>query len=203
MNLLLQIFISYLTLYLVIWFHELGHSFFYSKYGCKENWLKVSVKPYLFFSTPSPVDEEKAKKLTNKQDLIISYGGIGVNLLLAFVSIVIIKLNFNRSYYIELFLYQFASLHLSEVISYLIFGNFYLVSDMKDIADIKPILRPINFAFGILVSVFYFMFIIKMPQQIFPIIISANLLVIICMGAGRIVFTYYHSKNTDEKSNNF
>lgn len=194
MNLLLKIVISYLTLYLVIWLHELGHSFFYWKYGCKENWLKVSVKPYLFFSTPAPVDEEKAEYLTYKQNLTILYGGITVNLFMAFMITIVIEITSIRNNYIELFLYQFVTLHLSEAISYLVLGNTYLVSDMKGIADIKPILRPVNFVLGILISAIYFIFIKQLPQQIFFIILIFNLIVIICMGVGRIVFTYYYSK---------
>jgi len=183
-----------LTLYLVIWLHELGHSFFYWKYGCKENWLKVSVKPYLFFSTPAPVDEEKAEHLTTKQNLTILYGGIVVNLFLAFMIIIVIEITSISNNYIELFLYQFVTLHLSEAISYLVLGNIYLVSDMKGIANIKPILRPINFILGILTSVIYFIFIKQIPQYILPVILTFNLIVIICMGVGRIVFTYYYSK---------
>lgn len=194
MNLIFIIIISYLTLYLVIWLHELGHSFFYWKYGCKENWLKVSVKPYLFFSTPAPVDEEKAEHLTTKQNLTILYGGIVVNLFLAFMLIIVIEITSISNNYIELFLYQFVTLHLSEAISYLVLGNIYLVSDMKGIANIKPILRPINFILGILTSVIYFIFIKQIPQYILPVILTFNLIVIICMGVGRIVFTYYYSK---------
>lgn len=195
MKLLLEIIISYLTLYLVIWSHEIGHSFFYWKYGCKENWLKVSVKPYLFFSTPAPVNEEKANQLAAKQSLIISYGGIAVNLLLAFIFLIVAKIYSMQSDYLELFIYQFITLNLSEAISYLVLGNIYLVSDMKAIAELKPILRPVNFIFGIIISAAYFIFISQLPQQIFPIIIIFNLIVIICMGAGRIVFTCCFSKD--------
>ncbi len=194
MKLLLEIAISYFTLYLVIWLHELGHSYFYWIYGCKENWLKVSVKPYLFFSTPAPVDEDRVEYLTDKQNLIVSYGGIVVNLFMAFVVIIIIQINSIRNNYIELFLYQFVTLHLAEVVTYLVLGNIYLVSDMKGIADIKPKLRPVNFVLGILVSAVYFIFIKQIPQQIFSITIIFNLIAIICMGVGRIAFTYYYSK---------
>lgn len=196
MKLFLEILISYLVLYLVIWLHELGHSFFYWKYGCKENWLKVTVKPYLFFSTPAPVDEEKAEHLTPKQDLIILYGGIAVNLLFALMFLIVIKFTSISNNYIELFLYQFVTLHLSELISYLVLGNIYLVSDMKGIAQIKPALRPANFIFGILVSVIYFSLIKQIPQHIFSVVLIFNLLVIICMGIGRITFTYFYSRKT-------
>lgn len=194
MSTILKLIISYLTIYSVIWLHELGHAFFYWKYGCKENWLKVSVKPYLFFSTPLPVDLEKAKQLKPKQRLMVAYAGIAVNLLFAFIFAIVIQLFSIQNNYIALFIYQFITLHLSEAISYLVLGNIYLVSDMKGIAETKPILRPFNFAFGLIVSVIYLMFIQQISVQIFPIVLIFNLLVIICMGAGRIVFTYYYSK---------
>lgn len=174
--------------------HELGHSFFYWKYGCKENWLKVSVKPYLFFSTPAPVNEEKAEYLKSKQKLIISYGGIAINLFMAFVVSIIIKVISIESDYIQLFLYQFETLNLAEAISYMVIGNIYLVSDMKNIANIKPILRSMNFILGVFISGIYFLFIKQLPQQIFNIIFIFNMIVIICMGMGRIAFTYYYSK---------
>lgn len=59
--------IGYISLYLVIWIHEVGHGIMYAKYKCKENPFKVHVPFYLFFSTPRPVDEEKAKVLSHKQ----------------------------------------------------------------------------------------------------------------------------------------
>ncbi len=108
--------------------------------------------------------------------------------------IVVIEITSISNNYIELFLYQFVTLHLSEAISYLVLGNIYLVSDMKGIANIKPILRPINFILGILTCVIYFIFIKQIPQYILPVILTFNLIVIICMGVGRIVFTYYYSK---------
>jgi hypothetical protein len=194
LNTILEIIISYLALYSVIWLHELGHAFFYWKYGCKGNWLKVSVKPYLFFSTPLPVDLEKEKRLKPKQKLVVAYAGIAANLLFAFIFAVVIQLFSIQNNYIELFIYQFITLHLSEAISYLVLGNIYLVSDMKGIAEIKPVLRPFNLAFGLIVSVLYLLFIQQISLQMFSIIIIFNLLVIICMGAGRIAFTYYYSK---------
>lgn len=193
MRLLTEVIISYIALYLVIWMHELGHSFFYWKYGCKENWLKVSVKPYLFFSTPAPVNVEKAEQLTSKQDLIILYAGIAVNLIFAFAASIVIKV-FPINNYLELFVYQFLTLHLAEAISYLVIGNIYLVSDMQGIALIKPILRPVNFISGIFIAIIYFIFITHIPKQIFFIVLIFNLIAIICMGVGRTVFTYYYSR---------
>lgn len=118
MEILFKIIISYLALYFAILFHEWGHSFFYWKYGCKENWVKVTVKPYLFFSTPRPVNESKAEQLTDKQDLVISYAGIIVNLINAFLGLILIYIFPANNQYILLFISQFISLHLAEVITF-------------------------------------------------------------------------------------
>jgi Zn-dependent protease len=71
--------IGYIALYLTIWLHEVGHSFMYKKYGCKENAFKVTVPFYLFFSTPAPVDINKLQFLTKNQDFNISITGMVIN----------------------------------------------------------------------------------------------------------------------------
>ena len=131
MELVFKIIICYFALYLVILLHELGHSFFYWKFGCKENWIKVTVKPYLFFSTPALVDENKADLLKDKDDLIISYAGITVNLIVALLAVVLNYFYSSNNVYVNLFISQFISLNLVEAITYLVIGNIYLVSDMK------------------------------------------------------------------------
>lgn len=194
LDLFLKIIISYFALYLVILFHEWGHSFFYWKYGCKDNWLKVTVKPYLFFSTPAPVNESKAEKLIDKQNLIIAYGGIAVNFIVALLGIILISIYSIKNYYVILFISQSISVHLAEAITYLVIGNIYLVSDMEVIAKINAKLRPINFALGVIISIFYFQYLLQLQQSILGIVIVFNLLLIISMGVGRIVFTYIYSK---------
>lgn len=194
LDLFFKIIISYFALYLVILFHEWGHSFFYWKYGCKDNWLKVTVKPYLFFSTPAPVNESKAEELTDKENLIIAYGGIVVNFIVALLGIILISTYSIINYYINLFISQSISLHLAEAITYLVIGNIYLVSDMEVIAKINAKLRPINFTLGVIISIFYFQYLFQLQQNILGVVIVFNLLVIISMGIGRIVFTYIYSK---------
>lgn len=194
MNLLLKFIISYFALYLVILFHEWGHSFFYWKYGCKDNWLKVTVKPYLFFSTPRPVNENKVEQLTDEQDLVISYAGIIVNLIIAFLGVILIYRYSINNEYLYLFISQFISLHLAEAITYLVIGNIYLVSDMKNIARINHKLRIINFSIGLIVSIFYFYYLLQLRKSTLGIVIIFNLIVIICMGVGRILFTYIYGK---------
>lgn len=66
MKYVLFVLIAYATLYVAVWFHEIGHSIFYFKYKLKDNWIKVNVKPYIFFSTPGNPDAEAWAKMTDK-----------------------------------------------------------------------------------------------------------------------------------------
>ena len=59
MRWLLYAALGYGALYAVIWLHELGHAVLDHSFGCKARWLQVQVKPYLFYSTPGPVDAER------------------------------------------------------------------------------------------------------------------------------------------------
>ncbi|WP_438317062.1 hypothetical protein [Sporosarcina sp. FA9] len=79
---LLYFIIGYVALYSAIWLHEVGHGLMYAKYGCKNNPFNVHVPLYLFFSTPNPIDEDKAKKTLGHQQLYyVGIAGIVVNLL--------------------------------------------------------------------------------------------------------------------------
>lgn len=167
---------------------------FYWKYDCKDNWIKVTVKPYLFFSTPRPVNDDKVEQLTDKQNLVISYAGIVVNLIVAFFGVILISIFPIINKYMSIFISQFISLHLAEAITYLVIGNIYLVSDMKSINKINHKLRPINFIVGLIVSIFYFYYLFQLSKDILGIVILFNLIVIICMGVGRILFTYIQEK---------
>ena len=69
MQVLLSLFIGYAALYIVIYLHEVGHAIWYCRFGCKKNWYHVTVKPYLFFSTPLPVDINQADNLSTKRIL--------------------------------------------------------------------------------------------------------------------------------------
>lgn len=146
----------------------------------------------MFFSTPLPVDLDKEKELKSKEKLVIAYAGIAVNILFAFIFAMIIGLFSVQSSYVELFIYQFITLHLSEAISYLVLGNIYLVSNMEEIARIKPALRPFNFIFGLMIGVIYLVFIQQIPAQLFSIALIFNFIALICMSIGKIAFTYYY-----------
>ena len=181
MKIATSVFISYMTLYLVIYIHEIGHAIFYYKYGCKKNWWQVTVKPYLFFSTPLPIDIKKAELLFQRQNIFIASGGMAANLIFAVITFFILQ-KVNQNYYINLFLYQFLTLHLAEIISYLIIGNIYLVSDMEIIVKLKSSLRPLYFIFGLLIGIFYVLFLISIPKGYKFIVVLFNVITIVCMG---------------------
>lgn len=148
----------------------------------------------MFFSTPLPIDTDKAKLLSKSQNIFIASAGVMVNLLFAIISFLILyKLNSN--YYIELFLYQFSTLHLGEAISYLVVGNIYLVSDMKTIAMLNPNLRLFGFIIGLLALLMYVFILIRIPDEYKLIVILFNIITISFMCIGRIVFTYLLKKD--------
>lgn len=66
-----------------------------------------------------------------------------------------------------IFLLQFLTLHLAEMVSYLVIGNLYPVSDMKNISDICPRLRIVNFCIGLLICVPYFAIFWRIPEVFF------------------------------------
>lgn len=85
-------------------------------------------------------------------------------------------------------------MNLVEAITYLVIGNIYLVSDMKNIARINSKLRSINFVIGLVITILYLKYLFNLQGSILSVVIISNLLVILCMGLGRIIFTYLYSK---------
>ena len=155
MQVLLSLFIGYAALYIVIYLHEVGHAIWYCRFGCKKNWYHVTVKPYLFFSTPLPVDINQADNLSTKKDIIVSYGGILNNFIFTFIAYFLICRFHIMNYYLSLFLWMFYTLHIAEIVSYMFLGNLYLVSDMKSIAKRQPLLRWVNLFIGIVLTLGY------------------------------------------------
>ena len=85
-------------------------------------------------------------------------------------------------------------MNLVEAITYLVIGNIYLVSDMEKVARINSKLRSINFVIGLAITIFYLKYLFTLQGSILSVVIISNLLVILCMGLGRIIFTYLYSK---------
>lgn len=85
-------------------------------------------------------------------------------------------------------------MNLVEAITYLVIGNIYLVSDMENVDRINSKLRSINFVIGLAITIFYLKYLFTLQGSILSVVIISNLLVILCMGLGRIIFTYLYSK---------
>jgi hypothetical protein len=194
MEIIKNLIIGYIMLYFIIWMHEVGHAFCYWIYGAKKSPLIVSVTPYIFFSTPLPVDLEKEKLMSEHQKFNTAIAGVIVNLVFGFISLLIILLGTsNNLLYISLF--YFSTLHFSEAISYLTINNIFLASDMKSIAKFNQNLRIPCFIIGCiaLVCLVYLFSKAVYPWKI--ILIIFNLLAMAGMGVGRVIFTYIlHSK---------
>ena len=191
---IINIILCYATLYIVIWLHEVGHAVWYWKFGCKKNPLHVTVKPYIFFSTPLPVDMEKMNSITDKQDMIIGYGGIVMNFICTAISLPIVLHSGSMNLYLQLFLWLFCTLHLAEIVSYMFLGNLFLVSDMANIARVKPQLRLPNLLIGIILTVLYVFLLKQLPDELFMMVVIVNICTIVCMGVGRIIFTMMNKK---------
>lgn len=181
--------VGYCALYLVIWLHEVGHGVVYAKYKCKDNPFKVHVPFYLFFSTPQPVDEKKAQTLTSKQYFNVGIAGIIVNLLIGIpISFLFLNIEFNNSILI-FFFYSFALFHLVEAASYLTISNIFLASDMITVQNYKPKLRIPLFLIGIFIVVLITFMLIKSPDSWKLGYIISIIIMISCMGLGRMVFS--------------
>ena len=71
MKYLFFIVIGYIVLYLTVWLHEVGHSIWDCLFGVKQGWLKVNVKPYIFFSTPGELDVCIQKAVQYMSDCLV------------------------------------------------------------------------------------------------------------------------------------
>ena len=195
MEILKNIIIGYVILYIVIWLHEVGHAFCYWKYGAKKNPWVVSVTPYIFFSTPLPVNLEKEKLMTKRQQFNTAIAGVIVNLVFGIISMFIILIFGVKDNIIIICLFYFATLHFSEAISYLTISNIFLASDMKVIAEYNKKLRIPAFIIGFLGLLCLMYLISKSVYEWRIYLIIFNIIVMACMGFGRIIFTYIYNKN--------
>lgn len=185
----LFVFISYVVMYVVVWLHEIGHSIFYYKYGVKDNWICVNVKPYIFFSTPGKLDIDIWNALTNKQYLAIAYAGIIMNAVWVVISGVVIACVDINNQYLLLAVWMFITLHLGEICSYLFIGSIYTVSDMQIISRVKPQLRIPNILVGAILAILYVYILLNAPSGIEWFVMGWNGIMVTSMCAGRVVFT--------------
>jgi len=161
----------------------------YKKYGCKkESFLKVTVPWSMFFSTPQPIDANKALELTKKQQINVSVAGVFVNIVFAILTgIPLLFMNITSEVNIIL-LYLLCVFNLAEASSYLLINNIFLASDMKLLAKQSPKLRLVGLIIGVIVSAALTYFITLSPQEIMMETIIATVTIVLCMSGGRIVF---------------
>ncbi|MBI1744904.1 hypothetical protein HYR54_17815 [Candidatus Acetothermia bacterium] len=129
---------SYLTLYLTIWLHEVGHALAYWKFGCKKNPWKVRVPFYLFGSTPEPVNDACASSLNSSQQIIVAISGVLVNCLFGVLGLLTISFTQFLPIGLYVFFYCFALAHFIEAGSYLVINSLFLASDTAVIAEHAP-----------------------------------------------------------------
>lgn len=189
MRYLLFAVIGYAVLYLTVWLHEVGHSFWECHFGVKQGWLKVNVKPYIFFSTPGEVDMEAWNRLNAKQYALIAYGGVFANAIWAFIAGVILKAVLVDNLYWNMALWLFITLHTAKIFSYLFIGSLYLVSDMAIIAEHMPKLRIVNICVGLLLTAVYLFLLKSVPGDFQVFVVIWNAVTVVSMCAGRIIFS--------------
>lgn len=187
--------LGYAALFAGVWLHEIGHSFLNYKFGCKDNWIHVQVKPYIFFSTPGPVDIDKYQAMGPLKRTLSAYGGIIANLFWSILSGVLITAFKPDNIYLLFFLWMFMTLNLSEIVSYLLIGNIYLVSDMSIVANEYPGLRIPNFILGGALTIVYVLILIRVTSAFQWFVIIWNIITIVSMCGGRIVFSLLHRRS--------
>ena len=195
LTLVLYFLLGYCALFSVVWLHEIGHSLWNFWFGCRAGWLRVQVKPYIFFSTPGPVNLDKYQALAPWQRTLSAYGGVLANLLWGTIGGGILLLAQPGNSYVQFFLWMFTTLHLAEIVSYLVIGSIYLVSDMAIVAGEYPGLRIPSLSAGLVLTVIYILALAGIPQEFRLFILVWNLITILSMCGGRIVFSLLHRKN--------
>ena len=189
MMLFLYFLVGYGALYVVIWLHEVGHALVYSLYHCKENPFNVHVPFYLFFSTPQPVNIEKAKYLTSKQDFHVGIAGIMMNLFFGLpLSVLLLNTDIQTSLFL-FFIYSFTLFHLVEAATYLTISNLFLSSDIVSVQRYKPILRIPLFIIGLGMIALIIIMVIKSPAVWKIAYIISIFVMLSCMVIGRFLFT--------------
>ena len=189
MMLFLYFLVGYVALYVVIWLHEVGHALVYSLYNCKENPFNVHVPFYLFFSTPQPVNIEKAKFLTNKQDFHVGIAGIMMNLFFSLPLAVFLLITDSQTSLFLFFIYSFTLFHLVEAATYLTISNLFLSSDIVSVQRYKPILRIPLFIIGLGIIALIIIMVIKSPAVWKIAYIVSIFVMLSCMVIGRFLFT--------------
>lgn len=181
--------LGYVVLFSVVWLHEVGHAIWHYRFGLRNNWWKVQVKPYIFFSTPGPVDADKLEKQQPIQHVLGAYGGIMMNAICAVISGIVLTLFKADKGYVSMALWLFMTLHIGEIVSYLFVGSIYLVSDMQLVNEWMPKLRLPNILVGAIIAILYIFLLISAPHEFRLYLVIWNVITVISMCVGRIIFT--------------
>lgn len=181
--------VGYCALYAVIWLHEVGHGIVYAKYQCKENPLNVHVPVYLFFSTPQPVNVEKAQHLSSKESFNVGMGGIALNLMFGVPLATLFLITEYHPSLFMFFFYTFALFHLVEAATYLTISNVFLASDMIAVQNYKPTYRIPFFVIGLATVAVIIMMIVNAPEDWKAGYIISSCIITLCMGLGRMIFS--------------
>ncbi|SFC29876.1 hypothetical protein [Butyrivibrio sp. YAB3001] len=196
MKYILYFLIGYIVLYAVVWLHEVGHALWYRKYNLKNDWWRVQVKPYIFFSTPGGVDAEVWENLKPIQYVLSAYGGLMANALFAIISAGIIRIVGEANEFFCIALWLFMTLHIGEIVSYLFVGPIFLVSDMELVNQHMPKLRIPNLLFGSILTVAYVYMLTLVPEEFRVFVVIWNIVTILSMCAGRMIFTAIAKRRT-------
>jgi len=189
---LIYILLGYAAMYATIWLHELGHAMVYHHFGCKENVFDFTVPFHFGNANPYPIDWEKAKSLTLKQDFYVSIAGVVVNIILGLLSWVVL-FNFREKMgwrWLKFFITVFTIAHFAEACSYLTISNVYPVSDMIGVQMYNSAVQIPLFFIG-LILIYILIFLIKnAPMDWRKGLANYAMISILMMGGLRFYFTY-------------
>lgn len=195
MEIFIDLIVGYCALYAVFWLHEVGHGVVYAKYRCKKNPFRVHVPLHMFFSTPMPVDREKAKNLGCKQNFHVGIGGMAANLLFGVPIAFILLAGDFRPSIVYFFFYTFALFHLVEAASYMVINNLLLAGDMLTVQAYKPALRLPFFLAGLAVAALTGIMLVESPSGWRAGYLAAAAVLTLNMCTGRYLFARKNKTN--------
>lgn len=147
--------LAVLALYLTIWPHEMGHSAAAFLFGCKTDWWRTDMSPYLWSSWAGDVDQQCLEAKGAMALGAVDFAGIAVNFFLLALCPIVGRWNrgklaaSGRAGWILLATVWWAWANYAEAFSYLIINTAWLSSDMKTVVLATAVSRWIWFTAGI------------------------------------------------------
>ncbi len=142
------------------------------------------------------MDAEVWETLKPIQCVLTAYGGLMANALFAMISAGIILIVGETNEFLCIGLWLFMTLHIGEIVSYLFVGSIFLVSDMELVNLYMPKLRIPNLLFGAILTVAYIYLLTLVPEGFRVFVVIWNIVTILSMCAGRIIFTAMAKRRT-------